>query len=87
MTGIRNIVILTGAGISAESGLATFRGPGGLWEGHRVEDQCFSDNGLSLDTVGECAGTLYAGAYGRAFANDISDCSCRAGNGWLVYPD
>jgi NAD-dependent deacetylase len=37
-TGIGNIVILTGAGLSAESGLATFRGPDGLWEGHRVED-------------------------------------------------
>ena len=36
--GIRNIVILTGAGVSAESGLATFRGPDGLWEGHRVEE-------------------------------------------------
>src|SRR5689334_24563593 len=35
---VRNIVILTGAGVSAESGLATFRGPEGLWEGHRVED-------------------------------------------------
>ncbi|MEO9598929.1 NAD-dependent deacylase [Parasphingorhabdus sp.] len=35
---IQNIVILTGAGISAESGVATFRGPDGLWEGHRVED-------------------------------------------------
>src|SRR3546814_16170210 len=35
-----NIVILTGAGISAESGLATFRGPDGLWEGHRVENVC-----------------------------------------------
>jgi NAD-dependent deacetylase len=32
------IVLLTGAGISAESGLATFRGEDGLWEGHRVED-------------------------------------------------
>lgn len=32
------ITILTGAGISAESGLATFRGADGLWEGHRVED-------------------------------------------------
>jgi NAD-dependent deacetylase len=38
--GISNIVILTGAGVSAESGLATFRGPDGLWEGHRVEDVC-----------------------------------------------
>ena len=35
---LSNIVILTGAGISAESGLATFRGADGLWEGHRVED-------------------------------------------------
>jgi NAD-dependent deacetylase len=33
-----NIVILTGAGVSAESGLSTFRGADGLWEGHRVED-------------------------------------------------
>ena len=33
-----SIVILTGAGISAESGLETFRGTGGLWCGHRVED-------------------------------------------------
>lgn len=36
----RNIVILTGAGVSAESGVATFRGPVGLWEGQRVEDVC-----------------------------------------------
>jgi NAD-dependent deacetylase len=35
---VQNIVILTGAGISAESGLDTFRGVDGLWEGHRVED-------------------------------------------------
>jgi NAD-dependent deacetylase len=35
---VQNIVILTGAGVSAESGLATFRGYDGLWEGHRVED-------------------------------------------------
>jgi NAD-dependent deacetylase len=34
----RNIVILTGAGVSAESGIATFRASDGLWEDHRVED-------------------------------------------------
>jgi len=34
----KNIVILTGAGISAESGIDTFRSAGGLWEKHRVED-------------------------------------------------
>ena len=33
-----NIVILTGAGISAESGIQTFRGNDGLWENHRVEE-------------------------------------------------
>jgi NAD-dependent deacetylase len=32
------LVILSGAGISAESGIQTFRDSGGLWEGHRVED-------------------------------------------------
>ncbi|MFW2342967.1 NAD-dependent deacylase [Brevundimonas sp.] len=34
----RNIVILTGAGISAESGVPTFRASDGLWMGHRIED-------------------------------------------------
>ncbi len=38
MAPVRNIVVLTGAGISAESGVPTFRSPDGLWEGHRVED-------------------------------------------------
>lgn len=38
MREIRNIVILTGAGISAESGIDTFRAADGLWEQHRIED-------------------------------------------------
>lgn len=50
----RAVVVLTGAGISAESGLATFRGPGGLWEGRRVEEICTpealaADRALVLD--------------------------------------
>lgn len=38
MKNYRKIVVLTGAGISAESGIKTFRASDGLWEGHRVED-------------------------------------------------
>ncbi|EKE76778.1 Sir2 family NAD-dependent protein deacetylase [Gallaecimonas xiamenensis 3-C-1] len=34
----RQIVVLTGAGISAESGIQTFRDQGGLWESHRLEE-------------------------------------------------
>ena len=34
----KNLVVLSGAGISAESGLKTFRGSDGLWENHKVED-------------------------------------------------
>ncbi len=34
----KKIVVLTGAGVSAESGLSTFRDAGGLWEGHNVMD-------------------------------------------------
>ncbi len=33
-----NVLILTGAGISAESGVPTFRGEDGLWEGHRLDE-------------------------------------------------
>ena len=35
-----NVVVLTGAGISEESGLSTFRDQGGLWENHKIEDVC-----------------------------------------------
>ena len=48
MTDIRNIVILTGAGISAESGLRTFRADDGLWEDHPVE-QVATPEGFARD--------------------------------------
>ncbi|NRA65941.1 MAG: NAD-dependent deacylase [Pseudobacteriovorax sp.] len=35
-----DIIVLTGAGISAKSGIATFRDSGGLWENHKIEDVC-----------------------------------------------
>ena len=35
---MKQIVVLTGAGISAESGIKTFRDSNGLWEEHRIED-------------------------------------------------
>lgn len=38
LTRFEPIVVLTGAGISAESGIRTFRDAGGLWENHRLED-------------------------------------------------
>jgi NAD-dependent deacetylase len=40
---MKNIVIFTGAGISAESGLKTFRASDGLWEEHRIEDVATPD--------------------------------------------
>lgn len=45
------IVILTGAGISAESGLATFRAQDGLWEGHNTDDVATYD-GYQRDPLG-----------------------------------
>lgn len=40
MSRYRSIVVLTGAGVSAESGIKTFRDGNGLWENHRLEDVC-----------------------------------------------
>jgi len=48
MSSNRNIVILTGAGISAESGLKTFRAEDGLWENHPV-DQVATPEGFARD--------------------------------------
>lgn len=49
-----NIVILTGAGISAESGLSTFRDEDGLWAGQKIDDVCTPD-GLARNPALVCA--------------------------------
>ena len=38
MKSAKSIVILTGAGVSAESGIKTFRASDGLWEEHKIEE-------------------------------------------------
>ena len=35
---MKNLVVFTGAGISAESGLSTFRDSGGLWDKYKIEE-------------------------------------------------
>ena len=44
------LLVLTGAGISAESGVPTFRDAGGLWEGNKVEDVA-SPDGFTRDPL------------------------------------
>jgi len=49
-TPVKSIVVLPGAGISAESGIRTFRGSDGLWEDHRIEDVA-TPEGFQRDPV------------------------------------
>src|SRR5262245_30514789 len=43
LSAARRVAVLTGAGVSAESGVPTFRASDGLWEGHRIEDVASPD--------------------------------------------
>ena len=48
---MKKIVILTGAGISAESGLRTFRDSDGLWEGYNVEDVATPEHAAEMSRL------------------------------------
>ncbi|HTV92335.1 MAG TPA: NAD-dependent deacylase [Verrucomicrobiae bacterium] len=50
LRGMRSVLVLTGSGISAESGLPTFRGVNGLWRTHRVEELA-SPQGFARDPL------------------------------------
>ncbi len=80
------IVVLTGAGISAESGLSTFRGEDGLWEGHHPADvatpeafeanpelvqRFYDERRASLDRVQPNAAHLALAALESALGNDL----------------
>ena len=62
---LAKVLILSGAGISAESGISTFRDSDGLWEKHKIEDVCTAG---CLDTNGEATKAFY-----DARRSDISD--------------
>src|SRR5207245_2843226 len=52
------VFVLTGAGISAESGIRTFRDAGGLWEQHRIEDVATSEGFLRRRPRCDCGALL-----------------------------
>lgn len=64
----KNIVILTGAGISAESGIKTFRAADGLWEDHKIEEVA-SPGGFAADP--ELVHRFYNGRRWQLLSPDI----------------
>jgi NAD-dependent deacetylase len=86
MPSASHLVILTGAGISAESGLRTFRGTDGLWENHRVEEvatpgafhrdpvlvhRFYNERRRTLATVEPSAGHLALARLEREWSGDL----------------
>ena len=70
MNNIRNIVVLTGAGISAESGIQTFRASDGLWENHPVEEVATPEGYLSNPKLVQ--------SFYNARRSQLSEVSCNA---------
>ena len=62
---MKKIVVFTGAGVSADSGLATFRDSDGLWANYRIEDVCtpeaLRDNRAQVVDFTTCAAARCSG--------------------------
>jgi len=67
---LSSIVILTGAGISAESGIKTFRASDGLWENHRIEDVA-SPEGFVRDP--DLVQNFYNGRRNQLLSDEITE--------------
>ena len=70
------VFVLTGAGISAESGLPTFRASDGLWAGHRVEDVCTPE---ALELNPALVWQFYSERRGQGAKADAESGACCAG--------
>lgn len=82
MSSINNIVILTGAGISAESGIDTFRAAGGLWEQHRVEDVATPEGFARDPNLVLRFYDMRREALGRVVPNPAHEALARLDAGW-----
>lgn len=82
------IVVLTGAGISAESGIPTFRDADGLWEGHRVEEvatpEGFDDDPALVHRFYDARRAALAGVEPNAAHRALAELETRLGDDLLV---
>jgi hypothetical protein len=92
----RRVAVLTGSGVSAESGVPTFRGADGLWRQYRAEDLATPASSIDPDLFGGTIGgdSSLAGVFRirpichcqleRPGPADHAECMARTGGNWKV---